>query len=118
MTSNINKSILEYYEEKANTLSKDMWKLREISSNRYGLITGTVAAILGYHKYYTIVDGEAAMETIKEACAWIEWSGNIPQEKWLDYAAAREIPFKFRELWKKYKASGSTETFMTWLAAQ
>ena len=114
MTSNIDKSILQYYEEKANSLSKDIWKLREISSNRYGLVTGCLHAILGYQQHYGNGDGKMALDTVKEASAFLEWSNNIPQEKWLNYAEAREIPFKWRELWKKYKASNTTETFMTW----
>ena len=118
MTSNIDKSILEYFEKKAENLSKQFANLSDISSNRYGIITGSLHAILGYQQHFASGDGEKALETVNEACAWLWWSDAIPKEKWLNYSEAREFPFTFRDLWKKYKASRTTETFMTWLAAQ
>lgn len=114
MTSTTNSFNLEYYKSKADYLDKEIWQLREVTGNRYGIITGCLHAILGYQQKYAALDPAEARETIAKAQAWMQWADMLPREKWLIYADAREIPYRFYELWKKYKESGTTQTFMTW----
>lgn len=91
-----------------------MISVNNISMNRLGLITNCLHAIIGYQQTYSPYDHAEVIATLNKAQAWMEWADMLPNEKWLDYAAARKIPFRFNDLWKEYKASGTTETFMTW----
>lgn len=114
MTSRIDSSNYKYFQKKANELDKEIWQLREVTGNRYGIITGCLQAILGYQQKYAANDPSEAFEAVNQAQAWMQWSDKLPLDKWLNYNEARELPFKFRGLWKEYKASGTSETFMTW----
>jgi len=114
MTSTSNNPILNYFKDKANEIMDNYEKLRNISSNRHGLMVGTLHGIIGYQQKYGPYDHAEVIDTLNKAQAWVEWADLVPREKWLNYAVAREIPFTFLDLWNEYKASGSTEKFMTW----
>lgn len=114
MTSTTDSFNLEYYKSKADYLDKEIWQLREVTGNRYGIITGCLHAILGYQQKYAANIADEAFEAMNQAQAWMQWADMLPSEKWLNYNEARELPYNFYDLWKEYKASGSTEKFMTW----
>lgn len=114
MTSTTNNPVLNYYKDKADDMSRQYAKLGDITSNRYGLMIGTLHAIIGYQQKYGPYDHAEVIDTLNKAQAWVEYADKLPRDKWLYYALAREIPFTFMSLWKEYKASGTTDKFMTW----
>lgn len=114
MTSTTNNPFLNYYIDKVDDMSRQYAKLNDITSNRHGLMIGTLHAIIGYQQTYAPYDYAGVRDTLNKAQAWLEYADKLPRDKWLYYALAREIPFTFIVLWNEYKASGSTEKFMTW----
>jgi hypothetical protein len=103
------------YTAKINAMTSTTDRINlEYYRSKYGIITGCLHAILGYQQKYAANEPSEAFEAVNQAQAWMQWADMLPREKWLNYNEARELPFKFYDLWKEYKASGTSETLMTW----